>query len=89
MIPRAAVLAALVLAAAAPARADEAEKAQLSELNRKVDALTQEIERLKLGDASAPPELKAQNGLGPERPRARGRQDLRRAAGQALARRLR
>jgi hypothetical protein len=57
--------AAVLLSAVPPVRADDGSQAQLTELNRKVDALTQEIEKLKLGDAAAPPELKPQDGLGP------------------------
>lgn len=60
----AAALAAAVLLAA-PAIADEASSAKLTELETKVDVLTQEIENLKLGEAAAPPELKAENGSGP------------------------
>ncbi|MFI5350281.1 MAG: hypothetical protein ACHQ2Z_12105 [Elusimicrobiota bacterium] len=61
----ASVFSALVLVAAAPARADDASSAKLSELDKKVDALTQEIEKLKLGEAAEPAQLKAQDGLGP------------------------
>jgi hypothetical protein len=60
-----ALAAAVATAPAVPALAQEAGPPQLSELSRKVDALTQELERLKLGEAAAPPELKARNGLGP------------------------
>jgi hypothetical protein len=63
--PLAAVLSAAVVLSAAPVRADDAQKTQLTELERKVDALTQEIENMKLGEAAAPPPLKAQDGLGP------------------------
>ena len=64
--PLAALLsAAVVLSAAPPVRADDADKAQLSELGRKVDALTQEIEKLKLGDAAETPAGPAQPGFGP------------------------
>ena len=59
------VSAALVLSAAPPVRADDADKAQLSELGRKVDALTQEIEKLKLGEAAETPAAPAQPGFGP------------------------
>ena len=56
---------AAVLLAAAPAFADDASSARLGDLEKKVDALTQEIEKLKLGEAAEPQELKAQDGLGP------------------------
>lgn len=59
----AAVFAAAVLTAA-PARADEAEKAQLTELSRKVDALTQELEQLKLAPASSAPASRGGVSLG-------------------------
>jgi hypothetical protein len=48
----AAALAVLVLSAAAPARAEDAANDRLTELSRKVDALTGELENLKLGPAS-------------------------------------
>jgi hypothetical protein len=51
--------------AAAPSLADDASSAKLSELEKKVDALTQEIENMKLGEAAEPPVPKAQLGLGP------------------------
>ena len=64
--PIAAVLTAAVLLTSVPrARADDASQAQLTELNRKVDALTQEIEKLKLGDAAETPATSAQPGFGP------------------------
>jgi hypothetical protein len=63
--PLAFVLSAAAVLGAAPLRADDAQKTQLNELERKVDALTQEIENMKLGEAAAPQELKAQDGLGP------------------------
>ena len=56
-----------IVAATIPtvARAQEATAPRLGELERKLDALTQEIEKIKLGDAAVAPEPKAQNGLGP------------------------
>ncbi|MBI4371543.1 MAG: hypothetical protein HY552_04520 [Elusimicrobia bacterium] len=57
--------AALLLAPAVPALAADAAGPRLSELEQKVDALTQEIEKLKLGETAAPQELKPQDGLGP------------------------
>ncbi|TBR21951.1 hypothetical protein EPO15_09030 [bacterium] len=56
-------LAALVLAAVA-APAARAQDAKMADLERKVEALAGEIERLKLGEA-AEPDLKAALGLGP------------------------
>lgn len=54
----------ILLAAAVPARAEDAANSpQFSELSRKVDALTQEIEKLKLGDAAETPAA-PQPGLG-------------------------
>jgi hypothetical protein len=63
--PLSVLLSAAVLLSSAPVRADDVQKAQLTELERKVDALTQEIEQMKLGEAAAPQELKPQDGLGP------------------------
>jgi hypothetical protein len=62
--PLAAILTVLLFAAAAPARADDAEKTQLTELSRKVDALTAEIEKLKLGAAADAP-APSQPGMSP------------------------
>jgi len=57
--------AALLLSAALPARADEPDKAQLIELSRKVDILTQEIEKLKLGGTTEAVEPAARPGMSP------------------------
>lgn len=66
MKPRlAAAAAVLFLSAAAPSRADDAEKAQLSELTRKVDILTGELERLKLGAPAEATAADAKPGFGP------------------------
>ena len=63
--PLVAVLAAAVLAAV-PARAEDAPSARLGELERKVDALTQELEKLRLGAAAETPSAAApQPGLSP------------------------
>ena len=59
------LLSAVVLLSAAPVRADDANQSQLTELSRKVDALTQEIEKLKLGDAAETPAPAARPGFGP------------------------
>lgn len=60
----AAVLSAsILLSAALPVRADEADKAQMIELGRKVDALTQEIEKLKLDGAAETGEPAVQPGM--------------------------
>jgi hypothetical protein len=57
-------LAALVaFTSAAPAFAQDS--AKLGELERKIDVLTQEIEKLKLGEATDAPAEKAQPGLAP------------------------
>lgn len=58
------ILGALVaLAPAAPALAQDA--AKLGELERKLDILTQEIEKLKLGEAAEPQDLKGRSGMAP------------------------
>lgn len=62
--PLAAALTAAVLFAVVPAFADDASSARLTELDKKVDALTQEIEKLKLGDAAETPAATAEPGLG-------------------------
>jgi len=63
--PLAALLSALIVLSSAPAFADDASSAKLTELEKKVDVLTQEIENLKLGEAAEPAELKGRNGSGP------------------------
>lgn len=64
--PSAVLLCAAVLCASVPVRADDAANARLTDMERKVDALTQEIEKLKLGDAAdAPAAGAAQPGFGP------------------------
>jgi hypothetical protein len=54
----------LLLAAAAPLLAQTGLQDSLREMNRKIDVLTEEIERMKLGDVSEP-DLQPQRGLGP------------------------
>lgn len=65
MKPRIAVLLSLfvALAPAAPAFAQDA--AKLGELERKVDALTQEIEKIKLGESVETPAEKSASGFSP------------------------
>ena len=65
MKPRIAVLLSLfvALAPAAPALAQDSPK--LTELERKVDILTQEIEKLKLGDTAEPTAEKSVSGFSP------------------------
>ncbi|MBI3566533.1 MAG: hypothetical protein HY079_15165 [Elusimicrobia bacterium] len=64
--PLAALLSAAALFAAAPVRAQDAPAARLGELERKVDALTSELEKLRLGAAAeAPSAVPAQPGLSP------------------------
>lgn len=59
------LLTAAVLFSVAPARADDSSTAKLADLEKKVDALTQEIENMKLGEAAEPAVLTPQNGFGP------------------------
>jgi hypothetical protein len=72
--PSAILLCAAILSSSVPVHAADAADARLTDMERKVDALTQEIEKLKLGDAAAPPELKPQDGLGPAASKVYGAQ---------------
>lgn len=48
-----------------PLAASAQDAAKLAELERKLDAMTQEIEKLKLGEAAEPVELKSHQGMAP------------------------
>jgi hypothetical protein len=65
MKPRIAVLLSLFVALAPSAPALAQETAKLGELERKVDVLTQEIEKLKLGETAEPAAEKSVSGFAP------------------------
>ena len=65
MKPRIAVLLSLFIALAPAAPLFAQDSVKLGELERKVDALTQEIEKLKLGESSEPAAEKSVSGFAP------------------------
>lgn len=65
MKPRIAVLLSLFVALAPSAPAFAQDAAKLGELERKVDLLTQEIEKIKLGESAEPAAEKVQTGFAP------------------------